>query len=284
MFDRVYGEVRNVGGLSPFLGGGFLLKPVLENLKQVLFLTTVCIVIEFFQFAFLGLVYPYPNNIGLWFSRNFFYGAVLFRFWFRSSKPGKPIFVGILLTLAIQLAYPGTMFCGLDCSGFIYFALPGIAGACIAITVVSLFFCTKLKKEEINRWFLGGATIVAYLVLKPLHVAHLETKHQLRWWTSFSASFEELQAVSSNMTETQWISLCKQFGFLSFGNHLFGGLHKAYCYQYGACIYDDKSLCEKLPESYPQGSYVSKPPDLPLRIQCLNSVDEFRWARWKTKH
>jgi hypothetical protein len=286
-----------------------MLKPVFDNLKNILFLTTVCIAIEFVEFSVLGLTYPYPDDIGWWSIRNFALSAFLYWFWFRKkrteeqlnasettpklsglisrmnnpfslkSEMGNPVWIGVILTLTIHLAYPYRMFCGRNCYDMgAVILIPGMALIFTGVNILVLWFCLQLNRKEINRWLIAGLCLTAFLTLKPLQLAYLEKKYPVQWWLSTphdAGSLKSAGELAEKTPEAEWVSLCRRFGFLSFNHHLFGGLHSAKCYFYGATFYKNKSLCEKLPPENRHGSYLTKPPDLPTQKDCFGPY----WGR-----
>lgn len=260
-----------------------LFNKVGGNLKEVFFLTTLCIVIEWVQFGFLGLFYPYPADISVWLIRNLFYGSLLYLLWFKKRQPkasppkkSAPILVSIFLTIAIQLAYPYTPLCGPRCIGLIIFAIPFFFVVCVAITTVFLFFCQNLQSSQINRWLLVGLICSIYLVVKPLQLDHLEKRYPITWRSS-DYPLAQVKPLSKELSEKDWVSLCKQFGFLSLGSHVFGALHSSNCFRYGAALYKNEGLCDNLNEYLPpRGYYFTRPFELPDRKECLEHA-----SRWK---
>jgi hypothetical protein len=154
------------------------------------------------------------------------------------------------------------------------FFIPGSFLLFTGTKILVLRWCFQSKRKAINLVLITGLGFSSFLALKTSQLEYLEKKYPVRWWlsTPFDGDSKvSARELSSKMTESEWVSLCKQFGFLSFKSHIFGGLHSAKCYFYGATFYQNKSLCKKLPTSDYQGSYVSKPPSFPLQRDCFGS-------------
>lgn len=281
----VISNQKRAGKIGKLFKGKKMFKEILEVIKQILFLTSVCIIIEFWEFSSLGLRYPYPDEVPFWLIRNTFLGIFLFWFWFRERTKTKhqmsptslPIFfISIFITFAIHLSYPGEIFCGLSCIGLYKILVPGIFLLCLAATTFALFLSQRLNETNLNHGLLL-VIIPLYLLIKPMHLSYLEKKYPAPWLQGeFNYYFEDAKRLSSTMTEFEWVDLCEKFDFLSLRSHLFGALHSAKCYTWGAVFYNKPELCDRFENHQKESLYNigPTPPKFPLKKKCLKLVQD----------